>query len=195
MINFSFSLFSFFFHKQFSHNLYYLFYSLFFVNYFPSHIFHHNYFPISHFPFFFHSLKKHRFLTGDFGSLATPIAQNEEQPATVYSRFTLHAVNRTNSSHALNWAFQNLSRGGVLLIEVRSVKDKLYGQGTPVSEDKDAFVTSHYRRFVRKDELEAELKGLGFTIEHSIEQDNLAVYKDDNPVVIRIHARKKEQRK
>lgn len=109
----------------------------------------------------------------------------------VYSRFTLHAVTADEASAALAWAHRNLAPGGQLMIEVRSVLGSLYGKGTPVPEERDAFIhDGHYRRFVRKDELEAELLRLGFTITASVEAAHLAVYKDDDPVVIRIVAAK-----
>ena len=65
----------------------------------------------------------------------------------------------------------------------------LYGVGIPAG--KDAFINGHYRRFIRMEELVLELQGLGFTIEDAIEMDGVAVYKDDNPVVVRVVARKR----
>lgn len=129
------------------------------------------------------------FVCGDFTNLATPFRESV-QIGVIYSRFTLHSVPAEGASRTLKWAFSNLKPGGVFFIEVRSVKDPMYGKGTAVEGQKDAFINTHYRRFVRKDELVAEMEQLGFELETVIEEDNLAVYKDDNPVVIRIHARK-----
>jgi SAM-dependent methyltransferase len=107
----------------------------------------------------------------------------------VYSRFTLHAVTRTEASAALGWAARNLAQNGLLLLEVRSVKGDLFGKGE--MREKDAFVyNGHYRRFVRMDELSAELLELGFTIQHAIESAGLAIHNDDDPVVIRMVARR-----
>jgi hypothetical protein len=64
------------------------------------------------------------------------------------------------------------------------------GKGTKVEGERDAWINTHYRRFIRKDELLKELEGLGFTIDYVLEKDGIAVYKDDNPVVIRVHAKK-----
>ena len=77
---------------------------------------------------------------------------------------------------------------GKFLLEVRSVKDDLYGKGKQV--ERDAFVTTHYRRFIRLDELLDELKDVGFKIKYSIEQNGLAIFKDEDPIVIRICAEK-----
>lgn len=105
----------------------------------------------------------------------------------VYSRFTLHAVTRAEASAALAWAAKNLRPGGLLLVEVRSVLGSLYGLGEP--REQDAFVyDGHYRRFVRKDELLAEVTALGLAIDEVIEAAGLAVHKADDPVVIRLVA-------
>ncbi len=112
----------------------------------------------------------------------------KQQFGTIYSRFTLHSIHKEGASKTLKWSFENLEKGGTLFIEVRSIKDELYGQGMHVENERDAYITSHYRRFIRKDELLNELTSLGFEISFVQEEDNLAIYKDDNPIVIRIHA-------
>jgi hypothetical protein len=131
-----------------------------------------------------------RFLVNDFSNLPTPIDATTKPFDFVYSRFTLHAVPRENSSRALKWSFDNLASNGLLLIEVRSVKDKMFGVGTPVAGEPDAFVSSHYRRFVRLDQLLEELKAIGFVVDYVVEKDGLSIYKDDDPVLIRLHAKK-----
>ena len=109
------------------------------------------------------------------------------RPDLVYSRFTLHAVPVSVQSAALAWARRALAPGGKLLVEVRSVNGSLYGKGQEV--ERDAFIhDGHYRRFVRIDELTSELTGLGFAIDSAIEASGVAVYKDDDPVVIRLVA-------
>jgi SAM-dependent methyltransferase len=127
-----------------------------------------------------------KFFVGDF----TNLPAMDKKFGSIYSRFTLHAVPVEGASRSLKWAWNNLLEGGMLFIEVRSVKDKMYGKGTKVEGEKDAYINTHYRRFVRKDELVAELEDLGFVLETVIEADGLAVYKDDDPVVIRVHAKK-----
>ncbi len=127
-----------------------------------------------------------RFVACDFTNLAH--AQFDTLDA-VYSRFTLHAITAAEASSALAWATTSLRPNGLVLIEVRSVNGDLYGKGEP--REKDAFVyDGHYRRFVRMQELKLELEGLGFTIEQAIESAGLSVFKDDDPVVIRMVARR-----
>ncbi|WP_420580820.1 class I SAM-dependent methyltransferase [Reichenbachiella sp.] len=106
----------------------------------------------------------------------------------IYSRFTLHSVSEKQASQTLVWAFDSLTTGGKLCIEVRSIHDELYGEGEEV--ERDAFVTDHYRRFVRIEELTKELETLGFNIEYSEESKGFAIYKDEDPAVIRIVATK-----
>lgn len=107
----------------------------------------------------------------------------------VYSRFTLHAVTADEASRAMRWALANLMPGGRLFAEARSVLGSLYGKGEEVA--RDTFLhNDHTRRFLRRDELVAELTEIGFSIVECIEADGLAVHKDDDPVVIRVVARK-----
>lgn len=108
---------------------------------------------------------------------------------TVYSRFTLHSVNKNEASQAMEWAYNSLFPNGQFCIEVRSVHDVFCGEGEEV--EKDAFVSDHYRRFVRLEEIVTELEEIGFEISYQIESTGLAVYKEEDPSVIRIIAVKK----
>lgn len=126
-----------------------------------------------------------QFVVADF--LELHHAYRGPAPDFVYSRFTLHAVPANVQAAALGWTRRALAPGGKLLIEVRSVKGSLYGKGKEV--DRDAFLyDGHYRRFVRMDELTSELTALGFGIDSAIEASGVAVYRDDDPVVIRLVA-------
>lgn len=108
----------------------------------------------------------------------------------IYSRFTIHSVREDNASVAFKWAFSHLSDGGLLVIETRSVKDALCGVGKEVEGERNAWIEDHYRRFTDKDELADELRDIGFEVESVKEGTGLAVYKDEDPCVIRIIARK-----
>lgn len=105
----------------------------------------------------------------------------------VYVRFVLHAVTAEVASAGLQWASRNLRPGGRLLVEARSVRGSLYGQGRPAG--RDAFMhQGHYRRFIRADELRDEIDGIGFRVDELVEADGLAVRDDDDPVVVRAFA-------
>lgn len=106
----------------------------------------------------------------------------------VYSRFTIHSISSEQATNTYNWVYNHLNKNGLFLIEVRSVNDEFYGQGEEV--ERDAFVSDHYRRFIRLDEILAELKEMGFEVIYSIESKGLAVYKNEDPAVIRIFAKK-----
>lgn len=141
------------------------------------------------------SLAHHlKFVEADFSSLPTPPSAEPlcctEGVHVVYSRFTLHAIDAAAQARALQWAYAALADGGLLAIEARSVLGSLYGKGTPVEGERDAFVFGHYRRFLRREELLRDLTALGFTIEHEEERDGVAVFGDDDPVVVRVIARK-----
>ena len=100
----------------------------------------------------------------------------------------MHSINKEAASSVYRWCYDTLENNGLLLLEVRTVNDPLYGQGKQV--EKDAFFTDHYRRFVRKAELVTELEMLGFKIELAIESTGFARYKNEDPSVLRIIARK-----
>ena len=109
-----------------------------------------------------------------------------------YSRFTLHAVNLEQEEYVLRNVFQCLKSGkdrGYFFIEVRSVKDEIYGLGDKVGEDSYIY-EGHFRRFLRKEELEQRLKLNGFEIISSQEDKGFAVFGEQDPVVIRIVAKK-----
>ena len=106
----------------------------------------------------------------------------------VYARFVLHALDEIESKKAIDWTFSHLEKGGLFLTETRSIKDSIFGLGDKV--DNRIYKTTHQRRFINKNELLMDLKRVGFVIDDVIESKGLAVYKDSDPVVIRIVARK-----
>jgi SAM-dependent methyltransferase len=102
----------------------------------------------------------------------------------VYSRFTLHAVNQEAGSQMLRWAHRNLRPGGNLFVEARTVNGSLFGVGEPAG--RDAFIhDGHYRRFVRAEEIAAELSAIGFEIRSLVEGAGMARFGADDPVVVR----------
>lgn len=109
----------------------------------------------------------------------------------IYSRFTLHAVDATTASQTLRWAHRNLRPGGRLFIEARTVKDARYGTGEACGPD--AFLQDgHYRRFVRAEQLAAELAEIGFDLAQLTEGNGMATFGSDDPVVVRAVASRPE---
>jgi len=106
----------------------------------------------------------------------------------VYARFVLHALNENEAQQAFKWIFEHLSNGGLFYSESRSINDKIFGKGKKI--EKNIYKTDHRRRFLVKNDLLKELESFGFTINYVLEKQGLAVYKDSDPVVIRVIAQK-----
>jgi len=102
----------------------------------------------------------------------------------VYSRFTLHAIKLEEENIVLNKVFNLLNEGGMFMIEARSTKDSLCGVGKPLVNN--AYFTDHYRRFIDFDEFIKKITEIGFKLLYFIEDNNLSIYKDDNPYLIRV---------
>lgn len=123
------------------------------------------------------------FSADDFTQLSADLKSNH-----VYSRFTLHSVDKESADNTIKWAAEAID-GGYLAIEVRSVKDELFGQGTEVGVD--TWKTDHSRRFVRKEDLLDIIRNNNMEIVFEQESKGLAIYKTEDPVVIRVVAKKK----
>lgn len=104
----------------------------------------------------------------------------------VYSRFVLHAMSLDEEIATLASARAALKEGGVLHVECRSINDPMARLGEVISPTER--IHGHYRRFIIPSELVERVTAAGFEVTDMIEADNLAVHKDDNPVVIRLRA-------
>jgi adenylylsulfate kinase-like enzyme len=107
----------------------------------------------------------------------------------VYSRFSLHAMTREEERGALQASHDLLSAGGLLCIECRSINDALARQGEVISPTER--ISGHYRRFIVRHELIEQLDMLGFDIIDQVESQGLAIHGDEDPVVIRVVAKKR----
>jgi len=106
----------------------------------------------------------------------------------VYSRFSLHAMTRSEEERAIAAAHELLLRDGIFCIECRSINDPLARAGDVLSPDER--IEGHYRRFIVLAELLDKLKDCGFRILEQVESRGLAVFGDEDPVVIRVLAQK-----
>lgn len=107
----------------------------------------------------------------------------------IYSRFTLHSVNKKSQDNLFSNLNKLLNDNGILCIEVRGKKNSLFGKGE--SAEKDAFIyENHYRRFLDFEDLKKDLKNLGFEILYAKEDINFAPFKDENDSFIRLVAKK-----
>ncbi len=106
-----------------------------------------------------------------------------------YSRFSIHAIDKKQEMEVVKNVYRVLKDEGLFLIEVRSVNDEIYGKGVEVAKDSYVY-EKHFRRFIRRNELEEELKKVGFEIAYSEEKRGFAPFKGEDPKVIRIIAKK-----
>lgn len=107
----------------------------------------------------------------------------------VYSRFTLHSISEEQENKLINRVYEALKKDGLLLIEVRSVKDEIFGLGEKIARNTYIY-NNHSRRFIILDELIEKLTLNGFKVDFADENNDYAIYKDQNPIVIRVIARK-----
>jgi len=102
-----------------------------------------------------------------------------------YSRFTIHSITKEDETLLLPNVYNALNCNGLFCIEVRTTKDPLFGVGEPCGEN--TFITdNHKRRFIDSKVFRRQVSDLGFKELYFIEQDNLSIYKHDNPVLMRI---------
>lgn len=109
-----------------------------------------------------------------------------------YCRFFIHAITEWQEDILLKQVHKGLRKNGLFLIEVRSIKDELFGRGEPAG--RNAFIyDEHYRRFIIKEELEKKISVEGFKIVYSEEKQGFAVFGEFDPYIIRIIAKKEEK--
>lgn len=114
------------------------------------------------------------------------LREPDENFDIVYCRFSLHAMTEKEENGALFAAHGLLKPGGLLCIECRSINDSMARTGEVISPSER--IDGHYRRFIVREELEAKLASLGFAIMQMVESSGLAIFKDEDPIVIRVIA-------
>jgi bifunctional enzyme CysN/CysC len=122
------------------------------------------------------------------GSLSDIDSLSEDNYNLVYSRFVFHAMPLEEELKTIQKSYELLKNGGSIYIECRSVDDPLFRKGELLSRTER--IDGHYRRFIVLNELLDRLQSVGFKIIEAIEDKGLAVYGDDDPVVIRVCAKK-----
>lgn len=125
------------------------------------------------------------FLPGTLPDLSPGLGSTYD---AVYSRFVLHAMPLSEEVEMLAAAAGVLREDGLLFLECRSILDPLARKGRAISPTER--IHGHYRRFIILEELLIRLRRAGFAVLESTESSGLAVHGDDDPVVIRIKARK-----
>lgn len=109
------------------------------------------------------------FLCGDFTQLDSFSFQ--QQFDCIYSRFTLHSVNKAQQDKTLADCLKYCKEGGILAIEVRGEKNSLCGKGKAVEGETNAFIyDNHYRRFLNLTQTLQEIESLRFSRNNAMQE-------------------------
>lgn len=109
------------------------------------------------------------FLCGDFTQLDSFSFQ--QQFDCIYSRFTLHFVNKAQQDKTLADCLKYCKEGGILAIEVRGEKNSLCGKGKAVEGETNAFIyDNHYRRFLNFTQTLQEIETLRFSSNNAMQE-------------------------
>lgn len=130
-----------------------------------------------------YSLYNLDFQADDFTNLSL-----ETEYDYVYSRFTMHSIREEQESKVFEWISNQLAHQGLFFLEVRSINDPMFRKGEQISKNEN--ITTHYRRYLDLNETITKLKKLGLKIIYKLESQGLAKYKNDDPMLIRIVAKK-----
>ncbi len=137
--------------------------------------------------------RHHRDLSGTrflAGSTADVSSNQRGGFDVVYSRFCIHAMTPSEEAEFLTELVRLTAPGASLFIECRSINDLLARQGEVLSPTER--IAGHYRRFIVVDELVAAVEAAGFSVVESIEGRGLAKFDSEDPVVIRLTARRRD---
>ena len=99
---------------------------------------------------------------------------------SIYCRFVLHCMPEDIEDYILINSSHVLKDNGLLFIEARSDKGVIPDN-----------LQNHYRRLINKDSLIQKIENLNFEIIEIDERDGLSIYNNEDPVLIRIVAKKK----
>jgi len=135
--------------------------------------------------------EQHSTLNIDFrsGPLSCCEEDISERFDHIYSRFVIHAMPVEEEEATLASAHRLLHEGGMLHIECRSINDPMARLGEVLSPTER--INGHYRRFIILDEFCHRLTHAGFDVVEAIESNGLAVFGDEDPVVLRVTAVRK----
>ena len=101
-----------------------------------------------------------------------------------YSRFTLHAISKEDEEVLLPKIYESLEINGLFCIEARTTNDPLFGVGEDCGDN--TFLTDHRRRFIESNIFLKKVLSFGFRLLFFTEENNLSIYGNDNPVLMRI---------
>lgn len=127
--------------------------------------------------------EQRKFGVGTFEDLDLESFSTLEGRLVVYSRFSLHADNEHAEDRLISTLKKFDEMPLLVLIEVRTIFDDLYGVGKMV--DKNAFISDHYRRFIDPKKFLSKIEGSFKLLEFNIAR-GLAKYGTEDPMVLRV---------
>jgi len=107
-----------------------------------------------------------------------------------YARFFMHAIDEKTQGMVMEF-FSTVKVGACVFLEFRTTKDPLFSHSRQISQTEG--IHTHYRRFINYESFIKSLEKLHFEINYHIESQDLSKYKDDNPCLARIVAKKIEK--
>lgn len=115
-------------------------------------------------------------------STAISSARDKAEDNTVifYSRFVMHSLDDNQEQAILNTLSTCMQKDELIYFEFRSKEDELL----------DKHFGGHYRRYVDTDVFYQRLTDLGYQIEYNHIGQGMAKYKEEDPFVVRIIAKK-----
>ncbi|GAA4722332.1 hypothetical protein GCM10023350_00500 [Nocardioides endophyticus] len=116
----------------------------------------------------------------DLGAALDAVRDSAGAPTLFYLRFFLHAIRERVQVALLDAIDAHARPGDQLAAEFRTDRDA----------DTSKVHPKHYRRFQNGPELVADLQRRGWTIEHQEERSGLSPYGEEDPVLMRVVARR-----
>lgn len=123
------------------------------------------------------AIKKGDFTDIDFNGLAKDASR-----LVIYSRFSLHSIGYDDAEKLVESIAKIKEAPWVLLLEVRTIYDTLYGEGEEVGLHE--FKTDHYRRFIDPQVFLKEMSER-FAIQYFEISSGFAPFGDQDPLILR----------
>lgn len=111
------------------------------------------------------------------------LSKRDANRIVIYSRFSLHSDTEASENALLSKLLEHKGNELLVLVEVRTIFDKLFGVGKPLGRNE--FATDHYRRFIDPEELRNKVRQNFEILDYQV-SNGFAVYKNEDPIVLRI---------
>lgn len=132
------------------------------------------------------NIRKNKFNNISFDCLSVNDVESKinQKFDMVYSRFFLHAINKSDYINFLKTSLNILNYDGLFCAEFRTLNDPLYLNSNKIGDE--IINTDHYRRFLNFENVNLDLCSLGFVRIYSSESNGWSKFNNDNPVLGRL---------